>query len=221
MKISKEFKSIEAGFSIPELIITMAFLGILLMLTLLNPFFVRKYSSDKQALVISDILQEARQRALTQRETIRIEFNETNRSVSLIEENKPDTADDDKIIKTLLLSKEVIVGKHPENVTVTNVPKSTSAIPEISFSPSKYPTSLNNQTFTLRFTKTGEVLDKGKDSIGSGALMTGATIYVYELTDENTKPTIIRALTVNGVSALVTILKCRLNEAGLCVEWVN
>lgn len=211
----------EPGFSLPELLMVVSIMGIFAMVTLMNPFFNRKHSTDTQTLLISDILQEARQRALNQRETMRVEIDDTKKQIRLINEKKSNTTDDDTVIKTLSISDNVVVGTHPDNVSVTGIPKTSYSIPEIVFSQSTYPLSINNQTFTLRFSKTGQVVDKGTDNTGSGAIMTGATIYVYEKTESGTQPSIVRALTVSGISGSSSVLKCRLGGDGYCNEWVK
>ena len=52
-------------------------------------------------MLIADILQEARQRSLTQRETMRVEIDITENHIRLIDENTVATADDDEVLKIL------------------------------------------------------------------------------------------------------------------------
>lgn len=221
MDFSKNKFSGESGFSLPELSVVMMTLAIMAMFTIFSPFTARKYAPDNKAFLISDILREARQRSLTQRETMRVEFNETKNQVRLINEHKSDTADDDAVVKTLAINDGVMVGIHPGNVYLSAVPTTSYSIPEICYSKSDYPASLNDQTFTLRFLKTGEVVDKGNDNTGSGAVMTGATVYVYETPDGNAQSAIVRAITISGVSGANSILKCQADSQGICREWVK
>src|SRR5690606_27402383 len=73
------------------------------------------YRPDEIALQISDLLQEARQRSLTQRETMRVEIDLTRSVANLIDENSATTADDDVVLRTITLP-------HPSSVTVGTRP---------------------------------------------------------------------------------------------------
>src|ERR1044072_9714123 len=93
-------KNLESGFSIVELLIVLLISSIMLAIT--GYYFVnhqKLYKPDDQALKIVDILQEARQRALTQRETVRVEIDLTDSIVRLVDENTPTTETDDREVR--------------------------------------------------------------------------------------------------------------------------
>lgn len=91
------------GFSMVELLIVLTVITILLGISL---FYLsaheRLYRPDEEALKIIDVFQEARQRSLTQRETMRVEIDLTDNVVRLIDENQPSTADDDRPIRSVV-----------------------------------------------------------------------------------------------------------------------
>ncbi len=92
----KSFAAMDVkGFSLIELLIV---LTLIMIMSGVSFFYFntyqRLYKPDDQSLQIVDILQEARQHALTQRETIRVEVDITVNVVRLIDENTPITAND-------------------------------------------------------------------------------------------------------------------------------
>lgn len=215
----------ENGFSLIELIIVMLIISILSVMALLSFKAEKLYLADSQARQIIDLFQEARQRSLTQHETMRVEINKTRKSISLISENEPGNADDDKVIRTITLEDEkyVVVGNAPNNVI--NAPADVSPIPVLSFKTSVYPLSQNDMVATLRFVRNGKVLNAGSNAIGSNAAVTGATIYIWmPQYGDNGQPlslgTVIRAVTVSGSSGMSNFLKCPLID-GICEEWTK
>ena len=69
----------------------MVVMGIIVIMSTIVLFYTtaqkKLYKADEQALLLADMLQEARQRALTQRGTMRVEINLTNNTVKLYDEN--------------------------------------------------------------------------------------------------------------------------------------
>ncbi len=215
----------ENGFSLVELIIVMLIISILSVMALLSFKSEKLYLADSQGRQIIDIIQEARQRSLTQHETMRVEINKTKKSVSLISENEPGNADDDKVLRTILLEDEkyVVVGNPPNNAVKS--PVDIAPIPVLSFKKSVHPLSQNDMVATLRFVRNGKVLNAGSNSIGSNAAVTGATIYVWmPQYGEKDQPlslgTVIRAITVAGNSGMSNFLKCPVVD-GVCEEWTR
>jgi prepilin-type N-terminal cleavage/methylation domain-containing protein len=228
-------KSPAAGFSIIELLVVVAVLGVLSGIAYMGFSSPQKYAADDQALKMLDILQEARQKALTQRRVMRVEFNNTKKTMRLINEydikatnsttgkSLVTDSDDDKEVRSIPFdTKNLVIGNKPGNVT-TVLPTQTSAIPEMSFQTTTYPLSNGNSVFTLCFVKDGRVLSPGtnglcepdKDDLG------GATVYVSEKPDSAGKSKIIRAVTVNSISGSGDVVKCQLNSSNVCTKWVK
>jgi len=212
------------GFSILELVIVLTIIMILSLFTFMSLGSEKLYNTDKQALKITDLLQEARQRSLSQRKTMRVEINQTKKSVRLIDEKDIGNANDDREIKSVSYSdNSVYVGTAPSNMSAT--PTEVTPVSPISFSTSNHPLSSNDKVATMRFLKNGTVTNAGSDAIGTGAVPTGATIYVWSKfpKDSSTTPTtaqIFRAVTVLGTRGSTRIWKC-LTTNGQCTEWVN
>lgn len=215
----------EGGFSFLELLIVMLIITILSVMALMSFRGEKKYAADTEAYKIIDIIHEARQRSLTQHETMRVEFNQTQNIVRLIEENEPGNAADDKEIKSLKLPdvRNVVVGSTPKNVSVA--PTEMSPIPVLTFKKSVYPLSQSDTVATLRFVHTGKVLDAGSNAVGDNSAMTGATVYVwmpdYSATNQPlTTGTVIRAITVQGTSGLSRYVKCPVVNNN-CQNWAQ
>lgn len=210
----------QQGFSLVELVAALIVISILTGIALMSFASTRKYQADDQALEIVDILNQARQSALNQRRTFRVEINKTKNQITLINENdKFNDAADDKIVKTLALRKQVIVNTVPSNVAAN--PTYSSPIPVLSYVKSDYPLSSGDEKITLRFARNGRVLDTGSDNIGTGSLMRGATIYVYTNKEKTNTPEIIRAVTVSQTSGNTAILKCTFDANGKCGNWAK
>jgi prepilin-type N-terminal cleavage/methylation domain-containing protein len=215
----------EEGFSLIELVIVMLVISILSVMTILSFRAEKKFASDDQAYLIVDIIQEARQRSLTQHETMRVEINRTRNTVRLINENISGDATDDVEIKTLKLQdpKYVVVDTSPQNIS--SYPTESSPVPKIVFKTSVHPLSLNDSVATLRFLKTGKVVDAGSNAIGDNAAVTGATIYLWmpnysaanlPLNTGN----VIRAITVLGGTGNSKYWKCPV-ENNQCSNWTQ
>ena len=200
-----------------ELVSVLIIIAIVAAITVVTFSGARKYSVDDQAAKIVDILDQARQSALNQRKTFRVEINKTKRQVTLINENKFDDVSDDEIVKTSPFYDLVFVGDVPNNISAA--PTTSSPIPVLSYKSSNYPLSNGNEKITLRFAKNGRVLDTGNDNIGTGSTMTGATIYLYSNHEKTAKPEVIRAITVLQTSGDTAILKCTFDTTGKCGNW--
>lgn len=214
----KNFRQ-QKGASLVELIIVLVLIAILTGAAMLSFASARKYYALDEATEITDILDLARQSALNQRRTFRVEINKTKKQITLINENAPDNAADDKVVKSIPFKKQVFINEIPSNIAAA--PTATSPIPVLSFISSNYPLSTNEEKITLRFARNGRVLDLGTDNIGSGSTMRGATIYVYTNKERTTTPEIIRAVTVNQTSGSTSILKCSFDSTNKCGNWTR
>lgn len=210
-------RKFQSGFSLVELLIVISVLAILSAIAIITFWDSRKYSADDQAKRIIDIFDEARQKALNQRKTFRVEINKTKNELRLIDEGQnATTASDDVILKKLPLSSQVVIGSAPSNVT--GAPTASSPIPVPSYTNSTYPLSSGDEKITLRFKRTGQVVDTGSDHIGTGSLITGATIYIYSKTPSVTNPDVIRAVTILGTTGDTSLFKCQF-VSSRCTNW--
>ena len=124
----------QSGFSLIELLTVVA---LMMIATGVAYYYLSAhqdlYKADEQALIISDVFQEARQRSLTQRETIRVEIDLTDNIVRLYDENSPSTVNDDTEIRSisLLNSADVRIDERPGQISVNprrGIPRPVSAV---------------------------------------------------------------------------------------------
>jgi prepilin-type N-terminal cleavage/methylation domain-containing protein len=209
--------SSQSGFSLAEVLVVIVVLAILACMAVMSFWNFRKYSADDQAKKIVDIFDEARQKALNQRKTFRVEINRTTQEVRLIDEGSDaSTAADDVILKRVLISGQVLIGAAPPNVS--GAPTATTPINVPTYATSTYPLSSGDDKITLRFKRNGQVVDAGTDNIGTGSLMNGATIYIYSRTPSVSNPDVIRAVTVLGTTGDTSLYKCRFTSS-TCGGW--
>lgn len=220
--MKEKYTSSQQGFSLLELLIVMIILSVLAGIVVLGTSSSKLYAADNQALAITDILQEARQKALTGRKTFRVELNDTKKQIRLIDENNTTTAADDKIIRTSAFNPATTVGTPPANVdpVYSVLPQSGSPIPVIQYTQTNYPPSANDSVKTLRFTRTGEVVDGGTDNLGTGANNAGVAIYVYN-GSVGSGSSIVRAITLSGITAATQLFKCKTDSKGICISWAK
>jgi Tfp pilus assembly protein FimT len=218
-------KQNESGFSVVELVIVMTVVVILSVMATMALRSPKLFEADTQALVISDTFQEARQRSLSQRTTMRVEINNTRQQIRIIDEGRlPLDTSDDRVIKTTnYMGNGVYIGTQATNQTGS--PSELSPTPAIAFTNSVHPLSSGNSVATLRFLRNGTVTNAGNDAIGTGSVPTGATIYVWSKypNDTSTNPTngqIFRAVTVLSSSGLTRIWKCTATT-GSCSNWTK
>lgn len=211
----KTYISTADGFSLTELLVVMLMIGIMSAIAIYYATaHKRAYKPDDQALLMTDMLQEARQRALTQRRTMRVEVNLTNNSAKLYDENtNSTTANDDFLVKALELfgTASVRVDSRPSEITYN--PAELAPVPNAVFSPSVYPPSISQSVLTIRFLANGQAVNAGTNAIGSGSVPTGVTLHVWSPTAaDNTKSEIARAITVLGATGVIRTWEFRKNS---------
>lgn len=162
----------EAGFSIAELAIVVAIIGILSSVSL---FYLTSYrrlmKPNEQALQILDVLQEARQRSLTQRETVRVEIDLTDNVVRLVDENTNSTKTLTKIRQiTLRPTAEVKVEDPPSGISAK--PNAVMVLPDAKYNQINTSAGPNRKAFILKFKSDGTVIDTDGNA-------KGACIYVW------------------------------------------
>jgi prepilin-type N-terminal cleavage/methylation domain-containing protein len=212
------------GFSLLELLVALAVVIILSSYAYMSLSSDKFYDADKQAFKIIDILHEARQYSLSRRNTMRVEINSTKKLIRLIDERSIGNAADDREIKSVAyIDNGVYVGTLPSNVR--DSPTELSPVLPITFSTSIHPLSIGDTVATMRFLRNGTVTNAGSDAIGTGAVPTGVTIYIWSkyLNDSSTTPAIgqvFRAITVVATRGSTRMWKCSV-EDGQCLEWIN
>jgi prepilin-type N-terminal cleavage/methylation domain-containing protein len=221
----KSFGHHEAGFSLIELIIVVLVISILAVLSIMSFKGEKKYLADHEALIVLDLLNEAKQRALTQHETMRVEINKTKNTITLITENTAGNASDDQIIKSLPLQHQNYVTFEKAPTNVSNSPVDSAPVPALTFAASTHPLSLSDQVATLRFNQTGTVFNAGSNSVGANATSTGATIYFWMPNYSSSGQVlgtgnVIRAITLLGSTGTTKYWKCPVpNNTGQCANW--
>jgi len=197
----------QRGFSLIELLIVITIIFVMMGVSLfLLTGHQRLLKPDEQALKVADILQEARQRALTQRETMRVEIDLTDNTVRLIDEGDPTTYEDDKKIREVVLFSpaEVRIDSRPPDITL-NPPEMIPA-PPANYTVSVYPPSVTHRVCTLRFQRNGTVVDAGTDPIGTNSSLVSASIFIWSPKRDNSNASeIARAITVVGGSGFVRL----------------
>lgn len=191
----------EAGFTLAELLVVT---GLTIVMTTVSLYYLyshqKLYKPDEQAALFIDMLQEARQRALTQKVTMRVEVDLTDNVARLINEGDVTVTTDDKVLRSVNLKsvEEVKMEQRPNNVTVS--PTESSPVDSITYSTnSAYPLSLSHKVATLRFRKDGTVTN-------AGSTVTGATVFVWQPDKANANnSTITRAITVIGTTGAIRL----------------
>lgn len=203
-----EERSMERGFSILELLVVV---GIIIVMTTAVLFYAtahkKLYQPDDQSLQIADMLQEGRQRALTQRRTMRVEINLTNNTAKLYDENtNATTATDDVLLKSLTLfaTSNVRMDARPSEIGYN--PAETMPVPNCVFKTSVYPTSISQNVCTIRFLANGSAVDAGTNAVGAGAVATGVTLHVWQPNKTNNNQSdIARSITVLGATGVIRL----------------
>lgn len=195
------------GFSMIELLIVVSIISIMAGVSVFYLAAYQKlYEADDQAFKIIDVLQEARQRSLTQRETMRVQIDLTAQVVRLIDENRAGVADD-VVVRTITLlpSEKVNVQSRPDNIS--DNPPEPVPVPSAQYRQSIYPMSANNDVCTIRFQSDGTIVDEGTNASGSqGAVSTGVTLHVWSPGANNQSDSnIARAITVIGSSGSIRL----------------
>ncbi len=195
----------QSGFSVIELLIVVVIITIMTAVTGYYLFAHQKlYKPDDQTLKIVDVLQEARQRSLTQRETMRVEIDLTDGTARLIDENSPAISSDDREIKrtTLFPDTEIKMSQRPDDIAY-NPPESLPA-PTAVFAPSVHPLSSTHNVCTIRFLSNGTVVNAGTNATGSGSTVTGYTLHIWSPKKASPNDAdIARSITIVGTTGSI------------------
>ena len=199
--------SSEQGFTLIELLIVLIIIAIMGGIT---GFYLSAhqtlYKPDEQALKIVDLLQQARQYSLTQRGTMRVEIDLTDKVARLYDENKPADLSDDELIRqvALLDAAEVKLDQRPVNVSA-NPPENLTVASAV-FAPSTYTPSATHQVCTLRFKSNYQVVD-------AADVPAGVTLHIWSPSKTNANDAeIARAITIIGTTGSVRLWEYDFNS---------
>lgn len=211
------------GFSVIELLVVVVVMLVLAGFAVISLRGRSLYDSDDQAYIVLDYLKEARQRAITQREIMRVEINRDTGIIRLINENGSATANDDVEIRRTQFSavKGIVFDRAPLNITTA--PTEATPVASLAFQASNHPSSTPDFVGVLRFQPNGTVMNAGNTATGSNASVTGVTIFFWNPIKNGSGAAtnngqIIRAITVIGSSGNTRYLLCPLSGS-TCPAW--
>jgi len=204
---SKAVKS-QKGFTVIELLVVIAIIALLGSVALFYANAHKKlYQPDDQSLQLVDMLQEARQRALTQRRTMRVEINLSTNMARLYDENlDATTSSDDVLIKglTLFATANVRMDTRPSEIGYN--PPELMTVPNAVFRTSVYTPSVAQTVCTIRFLSNGQAVDAGTNATGAGAVPTGLTLHIWSPNKTNPlQSDIARSITVLGATGVIRL----------------
>ena len=212
-----------SGYSIIELLVVLAIVSTMVTFAVLAMSSRRLHYIDNQAYIVLDFLKEARQRAISQREIMRVEINKDDGMIRLLSENDRTTANDDEVVKAhqFQSSKRINYDRAPANMD--SPPGAITPVPSLEYKTSSHPTSTPHNVGVIRFLPNGNITDAGTDATGANATTTGTTIYFWSPgIDESggftEEAEVLRAITVLGTSGNASFHRCPI-ENGECTAW--
>ncbi|MBA3439777.1 MAG: prepilin-type N-terminal cleavage/methylation domain-containing protein [Pyrinomonadaceae bacterium] len=224
----------ENGFSLIELFVVIAIILIMSTFAIFALMPHRNaYRTDDQALRILDFMRDAGQRAITQRQVMRLEIDQTTNVIRIIDENQValGTADDAMVRQEALENPNFVrlyltpagatpptsggppnSGGTPSAVTLPPAPSNfPAAVYAACLHPLTVSHSANHNGWTARFLSNGSVVNAGTNAAGTNATLTSATLYLWppQAGAPNTaaQPQAIRAITVFGGTNAVRLWK--------------
>ena len=177
------------GYSLLQLLVV---LSIMIILTAAAVFSLtpqrRAYRTDDAAGQVTNFLRDAYQRALTQRQTMRVQVDRSAMLIKIIDENSLPGGDEVEVRREKL---------NPE-VSVTQPTLSGSAL-NAPASPYNYPVAVfSSNLWEVRFRSDASVVDTAGNSIS-------ATLFVSMVNPKTTDTAFIRAVTLFGPSGSVRL----------------
>ena len=177
------------GFSVIELLIVVA---IVIILTAAAVFTLtpqrRAYRTDDAAGQVTNFLRDAYQRALSQRQTMRVQIDRANMLVKIIDENRLPVGDEIEV-RRAKLNDEVSLNQPAEGAGLLNPPPAPYNYPAAGYS---------NNLWEARFRSDGSVVDLAGNTLS-------ATLFFSLANMENSDSNLIRAVTLFGPSGSVRV----------------
>jgi prepilin-type N-terminal cleavage/methylation domain-containing protein len=173
------------GFSLLELLIVTTIMVVLSIFALSHVGVHRKlYGTDDVALRIVGLMREANMKALTTRQTIKVELNSTTNIIRMIDENN-------KVVRSdaLPFDSEIKIVTKPTNLTSSPPTNYPDAVPL---------TTSDGDVWSTNFRLNGSV-------VNSSGSLTSSTLYIWETEDgqETSRPSTVRSITVfSGTAAI-------------------
>jgi Tfp pilus assembly protein FimT len=181
----------EAGYSTIELLIVGATIVIL---TAISIFMLapqrRSYRGEDAAAQAANFCRDAYQRALSQRQTMRVQIDRTNGVIQIIDENLLPVGDE-KEVRRDVLSNDVNYDRPSFGGTPVPLPGAPYNYAQASYA---------SNMWTARFKSDGSVVDT------NGNLMS-ATLFFSPLNSQNLDKRLVRAVTVFGPTGSIRVWK--------------
>lgn len=198
----------ERGYSLLELLIVVTIISVMSSFAVFQYVGNKKaYATEFEAFKIINMLRNASQRAISQKQVMRVEIDVDDNVLRLIDEESveatsPDPHTNDFVVTTQPLDDNLRIIKASDKseppTGITTTPN--SAIGPANFARSTNPLSLNKKVWVARFLSNGTVVNE------TGVSPTSATIYVWQpASDVNATdtPQLVRAITLFGSSGAV------------------
>jgi prepilin-type N-terminal cleavage/methylation domain-containing protein len=204
---------VESGFSIIELLAAMSVITIMSAVSIFYFTGHKKMRAvDEQAIKFSDILNEARQRAFTQKMVMRVEVNRTRKLIRLISEGRnvgllpADIANDDVLVKEIPFHGETVIRFDTNPSNIATVPNDSAPVPKAVFAISTHPLSAGQSVTSVRFLRSGLVSNGGTNAAASDATVGGITFHIWKPKDNDANQTeLARAITIGGGSGNIRL----------------
>ena len=168
--------------------------ALIVALTALSIFMLspqrRAYRSEDAAAQAANFLRDAYQRALSQRQTFRVQIYRANRLIQIIDENRLPVGDEREVRRDALIDE---VDFDPPTFGGTPVPPPAA--------PYNYPAeTFASNVWTARFRSDGSVVDTNGNLIS-------ATLFFSPTDSQNIDKRLVRAVTLFGPSGSVRVWK--------------
>ncbi len=177
------------GFSVIELLIVFA---IVIVLTAAAVFTLspqrRAYRTDDAAGQVTNFLRDAYQRALAQRQTMRVQVDRANMLIKIIDENRLPVGDEIEV-RRAKLNDEVSLNQPAAGAGLVNPPPAPYNYPVADFA---------NNLWEARFRSDGSVVDTAGNPLS-------ATLFFSLVNMNGSDSPLIRAVTLFGPSGSVRV----------------